>query len=35
MNLGPATAGDKSTFSRYHGEKVFLCLDFGKNLAAT
>ena len=27
MNFGPATAGDKSTFSQSHCEGVFLCLD--------
>ena len=34
MNFGPASAGDKSTFSRCGREEVFLYPDFGKNLAA-
>jgi hypothetical protein len=34
MNFRPASAGDKSTFSRWRREEVFLCPDFGKNLTA-
>ena len=30
MNLDPAAAGDKSTFSQWHCEEVFLRLDSAK-----